>query len=136
MQHDYKMQELKALQTTQKNLDEKRKRALDYFVSNSITKEEYDPLVTTIKTEQFEITCRMEELHKISDDFENQVIKVFELANHSHDLFKSSEIDDKRKIVNLLFPNLFLDGQKLALTLQKTFDKLIKMTGRPIWLPE
>jgi hypothetical protein len=135
-QYNSKMKELNALRVKEQRLDEKRKRALDYFVSNSITKEEYDPLVTNIKTEQFEITCRIEELHKISDDFENQVITVFELANHSHDLFKSSEIDDKRKIVNLLFPNLFLDGQKLVFTLQKPFDKLIKMTGRPLWLPK
>jgi site-specific DNA recombinase len=134
-QHDYKMQELKALGIKEQKLAQKLENALDHLISNSITKEEYDPMVTKIKTERLEITHRMEELHKISDDFENQVITVFELANHSYDLFKSSEIDDKRKIVNLLFPNLFLDGQKLVFTLQKPFDKLIEMTSRPLWLP-
>jgi len=126
---------LNALRVKQQHLDARQRRVLDCLIDNSITKEHFDPLVTEIKTERLKITDRMEELHKISDDFENQVITVFELANHSHDLFKSSEIDDKRKIVNLLFPNLFLDGQKLVFTLQKPFDKLIEMTSLPSWLP-
>jgi site-specific DNA recombinase len=135
-QYNFKMKELKALDAKQKHLDSKRKRVLDLFVSNSITKEEYDPMVTDIKTEQCEISHRMEELHKVSDDFEEQVITVFELANSSNDLFKSSEVDDKRKIVNLLFPNLFLDGEKLVFTLQKPFDRLLKMQDCATWLPE
>lgn len=51
-----------------------------------------------------------------------------------YDIFESSNNIKKRELINILYSNLTLDGEKLVFTLQKPFDKLIEMTSRPSWL--
>ena len=38
----------------------------------------------------------------------------------------SSEIDRKRKILKVAFPNFWLDGQKLLYDIKKPFEELLK----------
>lgn len=134
-QHRFKTTELASLNKTYATLSAKQNKALELVLSESITMDEYTPMVTKLKEERVMLECRIEELNKFDHNFENQVINVFELANRSYELFKSSDVSEKRKIMSLLFPNLILDGQKLVFTVQKPFDKLIEMTSRPSWLP-
>ena len=111
-----------------------KNKALELLLANSITIDEYNPQVNKIKEEKLSIEEKISQLNKFCDDFQDQAVSVFELANKSYELFKSSEVDDKRKIINLLFPNLQMDGRKLAFTLQKPFDKWIEFKDRPLWL--
>lgn len=87
------------------------------------------------KEEKLLIEERINKLNETSDSFEDQVISVFELANKSYELFKSSESEDKRKIINLLFPNLQMDGKKVLFSLQKPLQEWIELKERSIWLP-
>ena len=45
---------------------------------------------------------------------------MLELASKSHELFKSSGNDKKRRIINIVFSNLYLDGENLEFTMKKT----------------
>ena len=60
---------------------------------------------------------------------------LMELANRSYELFKSSDIDVKRRIINLVFSNLELNGEKLEFSMRKPFDKLANMQDGTIWCP-
>lgn len=48
------------------------------------------------------------------------------MASRSYSLFESSGIDVKRKILKLVFPNFYLDGQNLSYDIRKPFDLFIK----------
>ena len=47
---------------------------------------------------------------------------IFELASKAHDLFRSSALEEKRRIIALVFPNLEMNSAKLVFTLRKPFD--------------
>jgi site-specific DNA recombinase len=60
---------------------------------------------------------------------------IFELASKAHDLFKSSELEEKRRIIALVFPNLEMNAAKLVFTLRKPFDMMMNVSHRKEWLP-
>lgn len=51
---------------------------------------------------------------------------LLEVASRVYELYMSSDIDRKRKILKLVFPNIWLDGQKLLYEIKKPFDEFIK----------
>ena len=52
-------------------------------------------------------------LQKAEDNYYLTVNYLLQLANKAYDLFESSEIEQKRQIIKLVFQNLNLDGKKL-----------------------
>jgi hypothetical protein len=58
---------------------------------------------------------------------------LINLASEAYDTFKSSEISQKRKMLNFVFQNLKLNGCKLELTLRFPFDIFEKTTTRSEW---
>jgi hypothetical protein len=50
---------------------------------------------------------------------------LLELVNHVYDLFLSSELEERRQLVNLVLQNLKLDNKKLVYVAQKPFDMLL-----------
>ena len=61
---------------------------------------------------------------------------IFTLLSKAHQLFKSSEIEEKRRIITIMFPNLFLDKEKLIITPRKPFDLFLNSGACPEWLSE
>lgn len=52
-QYGAKIKELSILKSKHQKLDERKSKALELFLDSSITKNEYDPLVQSIKEEKF-----------------------------------------------------------------------------------
>ena len=50
---------------------------------------------------------------------------VLSLASRARDIFESSEVDEKRQLLNFVFQNLELKEKKLSVTLREPF-KMIK----------
>jgi hypothetical protein len=53
---------------------------------------------------------------------------VLSLARRSREIFESSEVDEKRQLLNFVFQNLELKDKKLSVTLREPF-KIIKDTS-------
>jgi len=56
---------------------------------------------------------------------------VLNLASRARELFESSEVDEKRQLLNFVFQNLVLDGEKLAHTLREPFSLIMNMKTCP-----
>jgi hypothetical protein len=56
---------------------------------------------------------------------------VLRLASKAKDLFESSEVEEKRQLLNFVFQNLILDGKKLAHTLRELFSMIMNMKTCP-----
>ena len=52
--------------------------------------------------------------------------RLLEVVSRMNELYASSEIDRKRKILKLVFPNFWLDGQNLLYDIKKPFEELLK----------
>jgi len=59
---------------------------------------------------------------------------LLSLASRAPELFESSKVEQKRKLINFLLSNLKLRGKKLEYTLNKPFDVLVNIDSRSDWL--
>ncbi len=55
------------------------------------------------------------------------------LASRAYDLFESSETEEKRQLIGLVFSNLEMEGEKLRYTLREPFDRMFNLTDRQGW---
>lgn len=51
------------------------------------------------------------------------------------ELFMSSKLDEKQQILNFVFSNLKLNGERLDLELKEPFSILAKLSDQSEWLP-
>ncbi len=60
---------------------------------------------------------------------------VLNLAKKAYEIFQSSEIEEKRQLLNFLLQNLNLDGKKLQFELKPPFDTLLQASKCSEMLP-
>ncbi len=70
----------------------------------------------------------MESHAKADESFHVTANMVLSLAQRSREIFKSSEVEEKRQLLNFVFQNLELKGKKLSVILREPF-KIIKDTS-------
>lgn len=133
-EYKHQVSERAQLKKKMDEVNEKIKRARDLLLDLSITKDEYTEIKAELEVERHNIDVKLQSLSKADDSFNETLGIIFELASKAHDLFKSSEIEEKRRIITILFPNLKMDAENLVFTLRKPFDLFIKCENHPEWL--
>lgn len=58
-----------------------------------------------------------------------------ELANKAYDLFKSSEVEERRQLIKLVLQNLRVEGKLVRYDAIKPFDTILNFADRQAWLP-
>jgi len=69
------------------------------------------------------IANKLESLHEAN--------LVMNLAARAREIFESSEVDEKRQLLNLVFQNLKLDGKNLSIETCEQFSTLLDYKSRP-----
>ncbi len=100
----------------------------------SITTDVYNKKANELKTEQYNIKVRLDKVGKANDEFSITVNYLLDISSRAFELFKSSEIDVKRKIINFVFSNLVIDGKNLEFSIRKPFDKFVNLSKGSNWL--
>lgn len=122
--HRSAIQSLRAeYDTTQTRID----RLLDVLLDGSITKDDYDKKLKSLKERQYELNLQLEEHTRADENYYITVSNVFNLAKNALGLFKSSEVPEKRALLNFLLQNSLVEGKKLTFELRKPFDLLLKV---------
>jgi len=70
---------------------------------------------------------------KADQNFKLTVNTVLSLASKAYELFGSSNIEQKRKLINYVFSNLELEGVTLRYSLRKPFDLIVDCSTRSEW---
>ncbi|MBN8827132.1 MAG: recombinase family protein [Sphingobacteriia bacterium] len=134
-EHNHQIQESQKLQNQYQTIQNRVKRVRELYLDAEISKEEYDDMMTELQAERHNVEVRLQRLSHADDNFNKSIATIFALASKAHNLFKSSELEEKRRIINILFPNLQMDSEKLVFTLRKPFDMFINAKDRQEWLP-
>ena len=58
---------------------------------------------------------------------------ILSLAQRAHQLFKSSEPEEKRQIINFVFQNLRLDGENLLFKTKTPFEEVLLANATHNW---
>lgn len=134
-EYEHQIQESNKLQKQYQTIQTRIKRARELFLDAQISKEEYDEIMTGLQVERHNVEVRLQRLTEADDGFNKSLSTIFALASKAHDLFKSSELEEKRRIITILFPNLEMNTEKLVFKPRKPFDVFLNLPHRPNWLP-
>lgn len=129
---DYSQNYMNKLSNNMKLIEKKSDRILNLYIDESNTKDEYNKNKEELSVLKDNIQSQITKLNEADDNFEITVEYLLDVASRSYSLFKSSGIDIKRKILKLVFPNFYLDGQNLSYDIRKPFDLFIKRSTYPI----
>ena len=84
-----------------------------------ITDSEYDRFYQSFREQLTDITIRLEQLQDAEDNYYVTTKCLLELAREAHDLFVSSEVEEKRQLVKFILSNLTLNGDNIEYIAQK-----------------
>ncbi len=113
-EHNHQIQESKKLQNQYETIQNRIKKARELYLDDGFTKEEYNETMADLQVERQNMETRLQKLSKADDSFNQNVATIFELASKAHGLFKSSDVEEKRRIIAMLFPNLSMNADKLV----------------------
>lgn len=126
---DYNSSAVRTLQRQYNEIQKKLDVLLEVRLEQSITKDEYDKKSNALRAEQYNIETRLSKYTTADEEFVITVEYLLDIASQSYNLFESSGIDEKRKILKLVFSNFFLNGSKLEYTIKRPFDLFIKQSS-------
>ena len=116
------------------NILEKRiSKMYDDKLDGFVTKDLYQKKLKEYKERQNDILIQMEEHNKADENFYITASKILDLANHALEIFESSEVNEKRALVNILLQNPLLSGRKLLFSLRSPFYMIAKCGQNENW---
>ena len=72
----------------------------------------------------------------MGDNVDKAIDKVLNFSKNSFAIFKSSQIEEKRRILNIVFANFFMDGKNPEISMRKNFSLLSNLGGCKDWCSE
>ena len=100
-----------------------------------ITNDMYDKKLEEYKEKQQDLFIQMEEHSKADENFYLTASKVLDLASRALEIFESSEVSEKRALLNFLLQNPVLSGRNLLFKLKSSFDAIAQYGKTQDWLP-
>lgn len=121
----YYEKNLKVITDRIATLDRITKIMYDDRLVGRITTDEYDKRVIEYDKEKQDLIEQMGEHSSGNKEFLITINKVLDLATRAADIFESSEVEEKTQLLNFLFQNLTLDGEKLLFELKIPFKGIV-----------
>lgn len=129
--HKHALEELnRQYQLLQNRID----RLMDLLLDSSITKEDYDKKFKELKEKQQDIVLQIEEHTEADESYYITASTVLNLAKRALEIFESSQITEKRQLLNFLLQNCRLEGKKLMFTIRNPFGAIVTATENQSWL--
>lgn len=116
---------LTALRKEQDKIQKRINQMYDDKLDGLIDEKMYLDKVKDYKARQIEITEQMTRHEKADQNFYVTANMVMNLAARAREIFESSEVDEKRQLLNFVFQNLKLDGKNLSIDTCELFTTLV-----------
>ena len=126
---------LKKLQKDYDILEDRISKMYDDKLDGFISEELYQKKLKEYKEKQRDILIQIEEHTNADENFYLTAPKILNLANRALEIFESSEVKEKRALVNLLLQNPLLSGRKLLFSLRSPFYMIAECGQNKNWLP-
>ena len=105
----------------------------DLLLDDAISRTEHENKRLKLKLRQLEIAGQLDSFTMADDGFRDAVVDLLGLTAEAHQIFKGSSNEGKRRLINFVFSNLQLEGQKLRFFLRQPFDLFVGATNCQEW---
>lgn len=99
-----------------------------------ITDNEYDKFFQSFHEQKAEIATRLGILQETEDNYYITAKYLLKLANRVYELFKSSEVEERRQLIKLVLSNLRVEDKIVRYDAVKPFDTTLDYANRQSWL--
>ena len=130
---DYHEKAIVALRKEYDAIQQKLEHGVDLLFSKSITQSIYDKKVYELKLRQQEIEHQLSSHTQADETYHYTLSALIELASRAHECFARASVEQKRKLLTLIFANLEMQGTTLCYTLHKPFDTLAEIPLNVNW---
>ncbi len=121
-QNEAHNREVKAVRKKYDTCQDKIKRLRSLLLEGHLTPEEYRDMNEDLKKEQYELEGKSALLTEADENFSIAISTIMSMAANAYQIFKSSRVETKRAILNILLSNLKITDKKISYTLRKPFD--------------
>lgn len=128
-ENQFHEERLNALQKERDKIQKRLSQIYDDKLDGLIDEKLYLEKVRDYKKRKIEIAEEMKNHEKADQNFYITANMVMNLAARVREIFESSEVDEKRELVNLVFQNLKLEGKKILTEVRELFSTLIGYKG-------
>lgn len=104
------------------------------FQTRRITPEMHDKKLKQLKARQQELNILLEEHTDADESYIIAASTVLNLAKRALEIFESSEVPEKRALLNFLLQNSVVDGKTPAFSLRSPFDTILSLANQPTGL--
>lgn len=133
VEREYFRRHVKELHNKQLKTLQRIDNLMELLMDHVISKDDYNRKRAMLDDELTDIEAQLKG-HKAGDDkFKDTLINLVFLASRARETFKSSTIEEKRELVNFLFANLQLRGDKLLYSLNKPFGLFVQVSTLKEW---
>lgn len=117
------------------DVEENQKKLLDLLIAGTVSAEVYRSKNAEYETAKIELQAKIEQLQTPDNSVERAIDKVLNFSQNSFAIFKSSQIEEKRRILNIVFANFLMDGKNPEISMHKNFKLLSKIGACEDWCP-
>lgn len=122
---------LSSLQRERDKIQKRLSQIYDDKLDGVIDEKLYLEKVREFKTRQLEIADEMKNHEKADQNFYVTANMVFSLAARAKEIFLSSEVEEKRQLLGLVFQNLQLRDVNLSVSVQEPFLTMLDCKDHP-----
>lgn len=98
-----------------------------------ITESDYDRFYISLRDKINDLNIQLSTLQEAEDNYYITAKYILDLSSRAYDLFKSSEVEQKRQLIKLLLSNLCLSGKNLVFDVEKPFDLILNCSDHQVW---
>ena len=127
----FHFESLRTLRQEQDRLQRRLNQMYDDKLDGPIDEKMYLEKVRDYKARQTGIVEQMGRHEKADQNFYVSANLVMNLAARAREIFESSEVDEKRQLLDLVFQNLQLKDATLSVSVQEPFLTMMAFKNRP-----
>lgn len=125
--------EMEKLDKRAREIDSEENELIKMRMKGRITDDKFDKNSKELEDSRIKINLEKEKYQNADKAFKHGTITAFQLLSKAYELFEGSKIEQKRRLINFVFLNLKLNGEKLEYTLRKPFDLVVNLDSHPLW---
>ena len=131
----FKARQLGLLNASLTKAESRLSRLYESYLDGDITKDFYKAKKLELTTEQSQLHTKLASIDTAGKEYYDNSLRVMELVQNAPLLFrKTTDPEEKRQILNMLFQNLELKDDQLRWKYKKPYDSMASYTNDSSWL--
>ncbi len=130
---EFRNRELGRLDGMKTKIRNKKDALLDAKLEGDIDKATYEKKKQQFNDEFERVSHKISNYDRADEQFSITLNLLLDLATNAYELFKSSKLEQKRRLLAIVFSNFVLTDVSLCFSLRKPFDAMVKLAKSPKW---